>query len=343
MIKRIICYMIITLTVPLITKAQQINFNSWSNNYLQINSYNGNVSTDAYTLVFDGNGVINIPNWRLSVRLKQPVTSGAHTFPANKISLQPTITSGTADPGPVPTISQIGMPLNTILQEGQEVFLVPQSAAPLYNNPQSNNAYYNFQLKYNLTIEGGAYLAQFPSWINFYAQLEFKAYDQNNNLIGVREHVYQLQIGTLSGTPPVTHQFSLQVGSNAVNGLLELKTRADYIQGASITYTNGLTVNANTDYQIKVTSLQSAFLSSSGNSLPLNTIKLSLIPSSGNSGAVFPVWLSASSQKIASGVSTQATPVYYDINYASKSNDINLITAKMEQYTTTLQYEITPQ
>lgn len=343
MTKKIIISVIGILLLPLITKAQQVSFNAWSNNYLQINSYNGNISTDAYTLVFNGNGVINIPNWRISVRLKQPIISGAHTFPANKISLQPTMTSGTADPGPIPAISQIGMPLNVILQEGQEVFLVPQSAAPLYNNPQSNNAYYNFQLRYNLTIEGGAYLAQFPSWINFYAQLEFKSYDQNNNVIGVWENVYQLQIGTLSGTPPVTHQFSLQVGSNAVNGLLELKTRADYMQGASVTYSNGLIVNANTNYQVKVTSLQSAFLSATGNSLPLNTIRLSLIPSSGNSGAVFPVWLSASGQKIASGASTEGAPVYYDINYSSKPNDMNLITAKMEQYTTTLQYEIVPQ
>ncbi len=323
--------------------AQQISFNSWSNNYLYINSYNGNTDQNAYTLVLAGNGIINVPNWKISVKLKQPIISGTYTFPTNKISLQPTTTLGEAVPGPVPAISQIGMPLNVVLQAGQEVFLVPQSNAPLYNNNQYT--YYQLQLKYSLTIEGGTYLSQFPTDTRFYPQLEFRVYDQFNNLIGnIREHTYDLQIGTLSGIPPdPTPQFSITVDGNAINGLLELKTKADYEQGASVIYPNGLKISANTAYQVNVKSLQGTFMSAQGNTLPLSTVQVSLIPASGNPGTVFPVWLTASNQKVASGNTTQGVQAHYDIKYASKPNDINFITSEKDSYSTTLQYEIMPQ
>src|SRR5690606_26476683 len=115
--------------------------------------------------------------WKLSVRLIQPIQTGIHTFPANKISFQPTFTSGQTSPGSIPTISQIGMPLNVALQEGQEVFLVPQSNAPLYVSSTNSGFYYNFRLGFRIVVEGGSYLSQFPVWTNFYANLVFTAYD----------------------------------------------------------------------------------------------------------------------------------------------------------------------
>lgn len=301
------------------------------------------MKSNAYRIWLDGNGALNLPTWRVSVRVIQPITNGSQIFPANKLSLLPTATSGQFNQGSVPTVSQIGMPLQTFLQEGQEVFLVPQSQAALYN-AATGNQYYNFFMPFDLKVEGGAYLSAFSPWSEFQVPLEFKFYDNQNNIKGIIQTVYRLQIATLSGTPPdPTPQFSIVIDGNAVNGLLELKTKMDYIQGASVTYTNGLTVSANTDYRIKVKSLSGSFTSNTGNSLPLSTIQLLLAPSSGNPGAVFPIWLSAGSQTIASGSATQGTPVYYDIKYSSKPNDVNLVTAKMEQYTTTLQYEITPQ
>lgn len=102
----------------------QISYNSWVNGYMSVSSYGGNTIPDAYTASFSGNGYLNVPYWRLSVRLKQPVTStdGNYTLPANKISFSPVSSSGNAFPYAVPTISQIGMPLNVVMQEGQEVF-----------------------------------------------------------------------------------------------------------------------------------------------------------------------------------------------------------------------------
>lgn len=325
------------------TKGQNINFSSWSNNYLQINSYAGNTSTNAFTLSLSGNGNINVPKWKVSVRLKQAVlASNGQEFPSNMISLQPTTTSGQAYPGPIPTITQIGAPLNVVLPLGQEIFLIPQSNASLYNSPASPNGYYELQLLYNLTIAGGAYLDKFPTWGSLFLSLEFKAYDQNNNIIGLREHSYQLQIGALSGNPPVTNQYTIQIASGARNGLLEFKTINDYVNGVKVTYPGALVINANTSYQIRVKSVPATFTSATGNTLPLKTVMVQLNSTSGSMTSSTEAWLSAVFQKIATG-SSSSTAVYYDIIYSTKPNDLSLIEAKMENYTTTLQYEITPQ
>lgn len=323
----------------------QISYSSWVNSYLQINSYNGNTNPDAYTLTLSGNGNINIPYWRVSVRLKQPITSnnGNYILPANKISFQPVSSSGKAYPNPVPSIPQIGMPLNVILKEGQEVFLIPQSNAALFNQPAQPNGYYSLQIKYSMNLAGGTYLGAYPAWITFTAPLQFTAYDQYNNIIGTMDHNFQFQIGTLSGTPTDIPEMSMKFGAAAMNGTLEFKNIQDYVNGANVTYSNALIVKSNTKYQIKLKSLQTQFSSSVGNFLPLDAVQLNLIPISGNMGTVYTVLLSTAPQIIAAGSSTQNTDVYYDMKYSTKPNDQRFINAKAEDYTTTLQFEITPQ
>lgn len=314
-----------------------------SNNFVAIDSYNGVTKSDAFRVWLDGNGALALPTWRISARVVQPISNGNQVFPTDKLSLLPTATYGQFNCGNVPTVSQIGMPLQSFLQTGQEVFLVPQSQAGLCNTAPGNQ-YYNLYMPFDLKIEGGSYLADFTTWSQFSVLLEFKFYDEHNNIRGTAQAAYQIQIATLSGTPPnPTPQFSLTIDNKALNGLLELKTRTDYTQGAQMVYHNGLMVNANTDYQLKVKSLQGSFISDIGNTLPLEVIQLVLEPSSGSSSAVFPIGLSAASQKIATGDATQGVPVYYDIKYSTKPNDINLITTKTDEYRTTLQYEIIPQ
>jgi len=337
------CFLFICF-VLLVNTAKAQNLNVDSNNYASIDSYNGIVKSNAYKVWLDGNGNLNLPTWRVSARVKQPISNGNQIFPADKISLLPTTTFGQFNQGTVPTITQIGMPLQTFLQQGQEVFLVPQSQAGLFNSAGGGNPYYNFHIPFDLKVEGGAYLSQFTTWSEFTMVLEFRFYDNKNQVKGIQERYYRLQIATLSGSPQTpTNQLSIKVASNAVNGLLELKTKQDYLQGVNVKYSNGLMVSANTNYQLKVTALQPNFTSATGSTLPLNTVNLSLIPVSTNQASVFPVALSANAQKIASGPSTQSAQVYFDMVYATKVNDANLINAKPEQYTTTLQYEIVPQ
>lgn len=323
----------------------QVQYSSWVNSYLQVSSYSGNTNPDAYTLMLSGNGPFNMPYWRISARLKQPATSadGKYMIPAGKISFQPVSSTGQGYPGPIPTLSQIGMPLNVFLQENQEVFLVPQSNAPLYNQPVSPKGYYSLQLKYSMNVAGGSYLGSYPSWTRFIAPVQFTAYDQYNNVIGKADHQFQIQIGTLSGIPAETPELSLKLSAKAVNGSLEFKSMDDYRNGVSVTYPSALIVNSNTLYQIKIRALQGQFSSPAGNSIPLETVGLNLIPVSGNQANVSPVLLSPSPQRIATGSSTGGAEVYYDIRYSTKAGDERLINARSEEYSTTLQYEIIPQ
>ena len=335
---------LIVTIVFVFTKAQ-VTFTSWSQNHLPINSYNGANYTDFLTATLAGNGDINVPNWKISIRLTQPITSanGQYTMPANKVSFQPNSTIGQAYPNPIPGFSAIGSPLSVTLQESGECFLVPQSNAALYNAPISINAYYNLQLRYNVTIMGGAYLGTYPSWTSFLAPVEITAYDGNNNVIGKINHIFDFFVGKLSGTPPITQEMSLQVNMNATNSLLEIKSMQDYNNGTSVTYPSGLKVNSNTNFQIKVRSLNSHLQSNSGNSIPVGSVHIRLQPLTPDNQEISPIRLSVNSQTLAKGNVSQTTNYTYDIKYYTLPEDEQLINAKPEDYSTTLQYEITPQ
>ena len=323
----------------------QVSVSSWINSYMQINNYNGNTNPDAYTVTFAGNGNFNMPNWRLSARLQQNIVSenGQYTIPGNKVSLQPISTTGQASPGPIPSMAQIGAASNVFLQENVEAFLVPQSNVPLYNMSSSPNAYYSLSLKYAMTLMGGAYLGNYPAWTRFNATIEFTAYDQNNNVIGRIPHTFQFHIGSLSGTPPVTQEMSMIIDSNASNGTLLFDSAQDYNDGNSVTYTNGLRISTNTNFQLKVRSIQNNLSSQLGYTIPISTIRVRLQPLSQGTQTVYPLNLSTTSQILAKGNASQTTAFNYDLIYYSVAQDPQLINAKPGEYSTSLQYEITPQ
>lgn len=173
--------------------------------------------------------------------------------------------------------------------------------------------------------------------------MQFTAYDRYNNVIGRIDHVFQFQIGTLSGNPPDTPEMSLKFSADAMNGLLEFKSRNDYANGVSTSYPGALAVRSNTNYQIKIRSLQNNFVSAAGNTLPLDAVKFALAPINGNNATVYPISLASWSQLVAKGAYTQGSNVYYDMNYSTNANDQRFIDAKPADYTTTLQFEITPQ
>lgn len=336
-----IIYIIVLLGCTTSSLAQ--NFFGWSNNYFSITSYAGATSLDAFTLRIDGNGTLSLPTFRMSVEIRGPVMNGVgQTFPVEKLSLQPARTYGELNLHPVPTISEIGIPLKTVLSSVGESFIIPQSQAGIYNDAAGGNPYYTFFTVWNLAIEGGSYLGDLQPYSEFFIPLTFRFYDDKNKM-KTFETYYKLQIGYLTGTPPEPSQnYSLIVDANAVNALLEFQTKNDYMNGVTATYPNGLKVNSSTDYVIKVKSLQPTFLSDNNNILPLNTVQVKLLPVSGQSAPINTVSLSTFSQQLASGKATQGTSVFYDIQYSIKPNDQQVIVAESDLYKAVLQYEITP-
>lgn len=326
-----------------ITAYGQVRF-SWDGggDYLAVNSYSGAVTTrDAATLKIDGNGNVNFNNWKISVRVvNYPVMNGNDVFPADKISFSPIRTWGELEPGPVPTISQIGMPLSTSLQNGNgEVFLVPNSNAALINENDKPQDYFYFEIAFNLVVAPGGYLNALQAWRQYRFTFEYTLYDNNNTVIGKLQQDFLIQVEPLSGTPPSEDQYSIQISTGATNGVLEFKTIADYINGKSITYPNGLTVSSNTNYQVTVRSISSQFSSATGNTLPLEVVHLQL---SNSSHTTNPVTLSTGQQTLLQGSSTNGRAVGYDIKYYTDTNDSRLFNAQSDNYSTSLIYEISP-
>jgi len=248
----------------------QMGLDGWSHSHMNIFTFNGETDVDGFTLRLFYNGTnLNEPHWKLSVRPMGPIqsTDGTVLFPTEKISFVPTRTEGQAiHPGPIPTVSQIGMPSPVPLNGISEVFLVPSSNAPLYNVSQWSS-YYELRMIFNLVVAGGAYLNQLQK-NNFHFTLRFTVYRQDNSVIDYLDLSYMIQVHKLLGVPPVENEYSILVSTEASNGLLEFNTVEDYLNGKSVTYTDGLTVSATTDYQVTVRSVSAYFSSASGDTLP---------------------------------------------------------------------------
>lgn len=317
-------------------------FSGSSNTYLNVYSYDGAVSIDAYRLRFEYTGNnLNVPNWKISMRVKGPiVSSDGKVFPSEKISLVAVRTEGQANnPGPLPTLSEIGVRPHVALDGLSEVFLVPYSNEPLYNVSQYST-YYDLKIIFNLVVAGGGYLADLHEYRQFRVPFQFTAYRNDNTVIGVYDQDYTIQVHLLTGDPPPDeNQYSIRVSTEASNGLLEFKTMADYLNGKSVTYTDGLSVSATTAYQVTVRSIPAHFSSAVGNTLPLDVVRLQL---TGGAGTMAPVALSTDTKTILQGLSTNGASQHFDITYSTEANDARLFNVPSDHYTTSLMYEISP-
>ena len=322
----------------------QLRFSSWNSGYIQITSYNGNSSTEALTARLSGTGNFDISNWKLSAKITQQISSydGKYTIPANKISFQPSSTNGQQTPTKTPSFTEIGAPLTVIMQENVEAFLIPNSNSPIYNN-SANGSYYDLQMKFNFTVIGGAYLGEFPAWTEFAVPIEFIAYNQGNAVIGKTVEYYKIQIGKITDAPPAADEMSMQINLSASKGVLEFKSIQDYSNGASVTYTDGLSVKSNTNFQIKVHSTNNILQSATGNTIPIDVVNLTLLAGSNSNQRITPIILSTANQVLVKTNTSTLTTYKYDIKYYTTGQDQRLISAKSDDYATTLVYEITPQ
>lgn len=331
-------YILFFFLNSLLTFAQ--NVGGWANNHLNVYTYNGAIANEAFTVRLDYTGTyLNIPNWKLSVQLIQPFQSGGAIFPLDKIKLIPTRTEGQTNfPGPLPTIERIGVISPVSLNGMSETYIVPSSNTPIYHKSDYSQ-YYDLQMKINLLVEGGAYLEDLQEK-TFRGTFRFTYLRQDNSVIGIFERQFTIQIHKLSGTPPAPeNKYSISFSADATNAQIEYNSISDYVNGKSVTYEDGLTITANTNYQLSVRSVESNFTSPAGNTLPLDIVSLQLV---GPNGSGTSVPLSSNGQPLLQGQSTSGSPQGFDIRYFTKANDERLHEVRSEQYSTQLMFEITP-
>jgi len=332
----------ISLTVTIFTIAgllqqalAQPRIGASNQNYMQITSSQTQTFSNAYQvqLSLEGNNK-SYPNWSLATVLNQQITnSEGKTLPYNKIKLKLSAINGA-------TFQQIGsgttpVPLNAT---GMQAFLISSSNYPLTNG--NEEFYKNIVITVDVILEGGGYLDALKTWQAYSINLAFVLLDKNGTELGRSSAVNGMQIRP-DGNYTTPASYGIQIQDNARSGLLELKTMADYTNGASVSYANALTVTAATPYAILVRT-SSANFSAGNNILPVSVVNLQL---SAGSSAGATVALSETSQTVGSGGSstTNAQAYKYNLRYFTKASDSRLMNAVPNNYSGILIYEIIPQ
>ena len=150
----------------------------------------------------------------------------------------------------------------------------------------------------------------------------------------------QLKDGHLVDVEP---DYNIAVSSDMQEVNLSFKNIIDYKKGVLVHIPSGITVNAKTDYELRVKALDSDIRSAIGNSLPLNIIKVSLKGESSTTGTSSAVQLSTTEQIAFRGTSKDKNikrpmGVYYEVNIPAE----NLKKVVMGTYSVSLMYQLLP-
>ncbi|TDQ73402.1 hypothetical protein [Sphingobacterium yanglingense] len=351
----ILLFVLLTASLP---GTAQITFGLWSNNYIELTSYLGQ-STHARFNTFQfqmgSQSNINYPNWSLSVQLLRPIqpSSGGPNksgkpFPADKISFRWT----EDDNKSILNLNEIGASRNDIfLANSGEIYLIERSNQAL----RAEKNFYSSALLFGMVkIAQGKYLEDFVSGVSVNTHIEydiplkFTLYEVNGKVIGTQVLNYKLHIPptlTNGGAVEVVPDYSLQVDAGAIDASLQFFTRQHYIDGVKLMVDNAIRVNSNTDYELRVKSLDPEIRRSSGEGLPLSLLSLQVIPNvgAGNTTANPKIQLSTTEQVAYSGQSKDKNVTRtFNIQYEANLTRSQSLTARPGNYTVSLLYLLMP-
>lgn len=307
-----------------------------NSNWIGLNSYSGSTTVNAFRFSINLNHTqpVDYSNWSLLVRVNSPINNGQKTFnDPSKISIRLNSISGED----YPTIAQVGASQTPIPLSFNDQYLIQRSNYPLQTD--STNWYKKFTFDFDIIIAGGSYLENLFSYTAYILSLNFSVLSESGQLLTQQTPQAEMQIAP-SGTPPSEPTYGIIVNTAARNGLLELKTMRDYIEGVSQTYKDGLSVTSTTDYSIEVRSLKNNF-EAGNNTVPVNAVSLELKDSRNNGGGT--IVLYENTQTVFNTTATGKQARLFDIRYFTTPNDERLINATPASYQTTLMYTLVPQ
>ncbi len=333
--KKALIYVVLVLFAAIFnskTSLGQIRTDAQSG-YIDVKSYSGGlVKANAFGFRIHADGPVNITNWSLKVRVQQNVIYQGNVFDLSKIRIKINRIEGDGY-----TYQSIGTSNPEIPLSLADVFIIQKSKKPI-----NESGYKQIYFSFDIYIEGGAYLQSFKSWDNHPFNLVFSLERTSGPISSSQTSGSNLRINP-DGTPPVEPVYSIQINSNASNGLLEFKSISDYVNGVSQTYANGLSVISDTPYALQVKAQSSAF-ESLDNSIPLNTVSVNLKAVDNSSVAGTQMLSNVTAQSIINNVRNSGTQArFFDIRYFTSPNDTRLQNAKPDTYKTTLIYTMIPQ
>lgn len=305
-----------------------------SSGFIHLTSYNG-VTNQAFNFqVAISPNNVNIPNWALMVRLKEPIRNReGKVFDPSKISIRINRITGDG-----PTIQQLGINNAPIPLSLTTIPIVSSSAWPLSTGP--NQYHRQFVISFDIIIAGGSYLEALKTYSQYKLNLDFLILNTRGDVLSEDGKFVEIQAYP-TDVPPIDPVYSLKINPDVSNGLLEFKSIGDYVNGVSRTYTNGLSVISSTPYALQVKTQTSAFESSTS-SIPVNTVSLNLKDPNSSLGGT--VALSDNTQTIINNASNNGTQErFFNIHYFTAPNDVRLQNAKPATYQATLLYTLIPQ
>lgn len=306
--------------------------------WIRVDSYSGSTTSQAFTFILHlRQPNINYPKWSLMVRANPYITNhfGKNIDPS-RISIRLNrITGG-------PSIQDIGANQTPIPLSFSNQYIFKNSNYPLKHG--ENDYYSQYVFEFDIIIEGGAYLEDLKSWLlQYWMNLTFTVESNNKNIITEASDRVEIQIYP-TDMPPTEPTYGIEVNSNARNGLLELKSVTDYVNGVEQVYENGLSIISDTPYQVQVRSLTSYFEADNNLTLPISTVRLQ-IQDPKNSGVGGTITLSEGLQTVfsATNLGNGKKPRDFNLRYFTQPNDERMINAKPASYKTTLVYTLMPQ
>lgn len=312
--------------------------NGGGTGYMSVQTYNGVEFKSHYILQIDINGTNqNLANWELVVRVDRPIrNSEGKTLDPSKVSLRLNSISGNG----APTIQDIGATIRPIPLSLAETPIIENSRAQLATGPTEYHK--QIRISFDIIIAAGSYLEALKSWQNYNMNLLFSLRKNSKQVVSQTIREFQMQIYPAGVPPidPVTPQLGIQVNSSARNGLLEFKSISDYVNGVSQSYERGLSITSNTPYSLQVKAV-SANLVSNNNTLPINTVSLS-IQETDNPAVGGVIILSENNQTVFNALNTGTQARLFDIRYFTNPNDQRMLNAKPANYQTTLTYTLIP-
>ncbi len=271
----------------------QVQFTVWSDNYFQVSSYLGRTTPErfnSFQFNISGQGTI-VPRWSIGVRVLEPIVpiSGGpnrsgRAFPSERISLQWTLDDNQS----VFSLAGIGASRNPIkLQSSSEVRLIESSGQPLASH---GSHYVQYRLFGLLKVEPGKYLEEYLSTdqyrhIKYRIPLVFTLYDAQGKVLGMQRVNYEMQMPpNLSdgGMVDVEPDFGFFFSPQTATANLEFRNSRDYAQGVSLTINDALKVNSATDFEVRVSSMDSEFRGVNSSFIPVSILSVQLLPGQGS-------------------------------------------------------------
>lgn len=285
--------------------------------HMKVTEYSGKISDSAYLMLLLESQKMKQTDWKITAK----VTSITHNFPVNMLNFIYISKGGTSN---VTAINSFNYPLSL----NNEVEL-------LNFNSSNQEGYQNLNFNFNLQVQGGNYLKNFPRWTTVKFDVEYRLYTNDGKNFEMMNKDTAGEI--FLNIDPDSKVSSITVTPDV---LLEFNSISDYMNGVTKTYTEGLKVSSTVNYEVRVKSQTSQFTSTtSSRTLPLDLVSLQL---SGVNGAQPAVSISTTNQLILQGTSTNGNVVEYDMIYKAKPiEDQYLKINGQETFTTQLMFELT--